>query len=60
MKNFKLFVAVLFVLIGTKMTANAQATATSTATARIVTPISIVKNVNLDFGNVAVTSVGEQ
>lgn len=58
MKNFKLFIALTIVSFGAKMSANAQATATSTATAKIVTPISIVKNVNLDFGNVAVTSIG--
>jgi hypothetical protein len=32
----------------------AQATATSTATATIVTPISITKTVDMNFGNVAV------
>ena len=36
----------------------AQSTAQATATATIVTPISITKNVNMSFGNIAVTSSG--
>jgi hypothetical protein len=36
------------------MNSNAQATATATATATIVTPISITKNVDMNFGNIAV------
>lgn len=49
-----LFAIVLIASFSTKM--NAQATATATATATIVTPIGIVKNVDMNFGNVAVTS----
>lgn len=37
---------------------NAQATATATATATIVTPISIAKTVDMNFGNIAVTATG--
>ncbi|SHN28939.1 DUF4402 domain-containing protein [Chitinophaga sp. CF418] len=36
--------------------ASAQETATATATATIVTPISITKDVDMNFGNVAVRS----
>ena len=41
-------------LVGLASTASAQATATANASATIVTPISIVNNVNMNFGNVAV------
>lgn len=34
--------------------ANAQASATASASANIVTPISITKNVDMNFGNIAV------
>lgn len=42
------------VLTAFAVNANAQATATATATATIVTPISITKNVDMNFGNIAV------
>src|ERR1700750_854859 len=35
---------------------HAQATATATATATIVTPISLTKTVDMNFGNVAVSA----
>ena len=43
--------------IGFTTAANAQATASATATAVIISPITITKNVDMHFGNVAVTSV---
>lgn len=43
-------------IIAIATSANAQTTATANATATIVTPIDIAKNVDLDFGNVAVTA----
>lgn len=49
----KCFVALL-VLSGFSVSSFAQATATATATATIVTPISISKTVDMNFGNVAV------
>ena len=53
MKKF----GILFIaLIGFVVTANAQATATADAAATIITPISITKNTNLNFGNVAVSA----
>lgn len=42
--------------IGFTVNANAQATATANATATIVTPISISSDVDMNFGNLAVTS----
>lgn len=44
------------VLTAFAVNANAQATATATATATIVTPISITKNVDMNFGNIAVSA----
>ena len=48
--------AVAMVIFATS--ANAQATATADAAATIVAPISIVKNADLNFGNIAVNSLG--
>ena len=56
MKNMKKILAAAILGIGFASTANAQATASATATATIVTPIAITKNVDMNFGNVAVTS----
>ena len=53
----KLFASIL-VLGAFISNANAQSTATSSASATIVTPISIAKNVDMNFGNIAVTSSG--
>jgi hypothetical protein len=45
---------VLFAITGTTI---AQITRTATATATIVTPINLVKEVDMNFGNLAVTTV---
>lgn len=45
-------IGMLTVAIG----ANAQSTATATATATVITPISISKNADMSFGNLAVQS----
>jgi hypothetical protein len=47
-------VIVFCMAAGFATNASAQATATATATATIITPISITKNVDMNFGNVAV------
>jgi Domain of unknown function (DUF4402) len=47
-------VALAILLTGSSTVAFAQATTTATATATIVTPISITKTVDMNFGNVAV------
>jgi hypothetical protein len=52
-KSAKL-VATAFALIASASGTFAQSTATATATATIVTPISITKTVDMNFGNVAV------
>ncbi len=56
MKKVKsLLMATAIIAIATS--ANAQSTATASASATIVTPISIVKDADLNFGNIAVTNV---
>ena len=45
---------ILSALVLTAFAVNANAQATATATATIVTPISITKNVDMNFGNIAV------
>lgn len=55
MKKATTFCTALFVLAGiTKL--SAQETASATATATIVTPISITKTTDMNFGNIAVQS----
>ena len=51
-KLIALFAAI--VLVSGFTTVSAQVTATATGSATIITPISIAKNVDLNFGNVAV------
>jgi hypothetical protein len=43
-------------LLALTLGASAQATATATATATVITPISISKNADMSFGNIAVQS----
>ena len=47
-------IATAILLIASASTSFAQSTATATATAIIVSPISLTKNVDMNFGNVAV------
>ena len=51
-KLIALFAAI--VLVSGFATVNAQVTATATGSATIITPIAIAKNVDMNFGNVAV------
>src|SRR5258707_15610441 len=53
MKN-RTLVITAFALLVSASGSFAQSTATATATATIVTPISITKTVDMNFGNVAV------
>jgi hypothetical protein len=61
--NKKLFkfsaLAVLLLACGGKASAQANATATATATATIITPITITKTSDMNFGNVAVHAVND-
>ncbi|GAA3930763.1 DUF4402 domain-containing protein [Chitinophaga oryziterrae] len=56
MKPKNKFLLTIFTLAGISTGVHAQETASATATATIVTPISITKNVDMNFGNVAVQS----
>lgn len=55
-KNFTLTFLIVTALIGFSMSASAQATGSAIATGTIVTPISIVKVDDMNFGNVAVSA----
>jgi len=56
MKNIIKSIAIASVaVIGFSNSTFAQATATASASANIITPISIVKNIDMNFGNVAVS-----
>jgi hypothetical protein len=52
------FTVLSVVLFAFSNTIKAQATATATADATIVTPISIVKTADMNFGNIAVSTTG--
>ena len=56
MKNISKVVLAAAVLIGFSNSSFAQATATASASATIITPISITKTIDLNFGNVAVSA----
>ena len=56
MKNFSKVLAIAAVALGFANSSFAQATATAAASATIITPISIAKNVDMAFGNVAVSA----
>ncbi len=56
MKNISKIIATAVIAICFSNGSFAQATATAAANATIITPITIVKNVNMDFGNVAVSA----
>ena len=58
MKTFTKLLALAFLLIMFSVTANAQVTASSNAEATIIAPIGIEMEVELNFGNLAVSSVG--
>jgi hypothetical protein len=56
MKNFsKIFLAAA-IAMGISNCTFAQAQATAAANATIITPITIVKNINMSFGNIAVSA----
>src|ERR1700734_1145333 len=56
MKNIIKAIAATVVIAGFATSSFAQATATASASANIITPISIVKTVDMNFGNVAVSA----
>src|SRR6204780_2871448 len=56
MKNIFKTLAIASVVIVSANSSFAQATATASASANIITPISIVKVTDMNFGNVAVSA----
>ena len=56
MKNIIKSIAIAAVVIGFSNSSFAQATATASVAANIITPITIVKTVDMNFGNVAVSA----
>ena len=56
MKNIVKAIATAAIIIAGTNVSFAQATATAAASATIITPISIVKTVDMNFGNVAVSA----
>ena len=56
MKTMTKFFAISIMLLGLTAGAFAQVTATANATATIMTPITITKTVDLNFGNLAVNA----
>ena len=58
MKNLTKLFALITIMFAFATTSSAQVSATATASGTIVTPISITKTVDLNFGNVAVSATG--
>jgi len=56
MKKITSIIAIITLSIAFSATASAQVTANAPTTATIVAPIAIAKNVDMYFGNVAVSS----
>lgn len=56
MKNYFKLAAFAFIMLGSAAASHAQSTASATSTATIVTPITITKTVDMNFGNVAVSA----
>jgi len=56
MKNISKVIATAVIAIAFSNSSFAQASATAAASATIITPITIVKNIDMNFGNVAVSA----
>ena len=57
MKNIFKVLAASAIVIAASNSSFAQATATASCSANIITPITITKTVDMNFGNVAVAAV---
>ena len=55
MKNMKKVLVLAIVVLGFAASSFAQVTATASTTATIITPIAITKDVDMNFGNIAVS-----
>ena len=56
MKNMKKILVLIVLFSGFAASSFAQATGTASASATIITPISIAKNTDMNFGNIAVNA----
>jgi hypothetical protein len=56
MKNFGKVILGAAIVLGFSNSSFAQSTATASASATIITPISITKTIDLNFGNIAVSA----
>src|SRR5471030_51753 len=56
MKNLVKAIVTAAVVLGCTSSSFAQATGTASASATIITPISIAKTVDMNFGNIAVSA----
>jgi len=56
MKKINSIIAIIAVSIAISSSASAQETASATSSSTVITPISITKNIEMNFGNIAVSS----
>jgi hypothetical protein len=56
MKNILLILGTTILALGYHQASYAQATATASASANVISPISLTKNVDMNFGNIAVSA----
>ena len=57
MKKISILFSLVVLLSIASLSVSAQVTATATASATIITPIAITKNLDMSFGNVAVSAI---
>ncbi len=57
MKTIKKLIPAFIFLMVASTAVNAQSSASATATATIISPITIVKNVDMNFGNISVSAL---
>ena len=58
MKKITLFTAIVMIAFTTNAVAQSTATTTATTSARVITPITITKSVDMNFGNLVATVAG--
>ena len=58
MRKFIFFATILMIAFTTNAVAQSEATTTAASTATVITPISILKTVDMNFGNLVATAAG--
>lgn len=58
MKNFAKFLTIVMIVFAFSTASHAQVSATANATAEIVTPLTLTKTVDLNFGKFSVSAAG--